>query len=374
MRILLVSNYYPEHVGGIETVSATLAAGYRSRGHEVRWIAGDIRSRPHHGHADDVPIRVWNGIERLGGFPYPLPGPLAAGRIRDEVRWSQAVHLHDCLYAVNLAAFAAARREHRPVLLTQHVAKVPFPNPLVRGLQSVAYASLGRAVLARADQVVFVSAEVRRWFEARVRFRRPPLLIENGIDSELFRPASAAERHAFRGELGANGRQPLLLFVGRFVEKKGVRLLRPLIEATPQWSWLLIGRAGDVDPSGWRLPNLNVLAPLSPARLREHYAAADLLVLPSSGEGFPVAAQEAMACGTPALLSEATAAGVPAVRDSVFTTTLSSEDLHSTTQAALTAIAADDGFRERVAAVARERWFADGMVSRYEEQLEALLH
>jgi len=81
-----------------------------------------------------------------------------------------------------------------------------------------------------------------------------------------------------------------------------------------------------------------------------------------------------MACGTPALLSEATAAGVPAVRDSVFTTTLSGEDLHSTTQAALAAIAADDGFRERVAAVARERWFADGMVSRYEEQLEALLH
>jgi glycosyltransferase involved in cell wall biosynthesis len=372
VRILLVSNYYPEHVGGIETVAASLASGYRMRGHDVRWIAGDIRDRPHHAHTDDVPLRVWNGIEGLG-FPYPLPSPSAVARVRRAVHWSEIVHLHDCLYAANIAVFWAARRGRRPVLLTQHVAEVPYPSALVRGMQSIAYASLGRAVLSRADQVVFVSEQVRRWFATRVHFRKPPLVIENGVDGQMFRPASPAERGTLRGRLEVSAAQPLLLFVGRFVEKKGVRLLRPLIEATPQCAWLMIGRGGDVDPSTWRLPNLRVVAQLSPAQLRDYYAAADLLVLPSSGEGFPVVAQEAMACGTPVLLSEQTAAGMPAIRDVVFTTNLGGENLLSALRDALAAVASNPDLRDRLSALAHERWRPEKVVSSYEEQLEGLL-
>jgi len=372
VRILLVNNYYPEHVGGVETVAASLVGGYRKRGHEVRWIAGDIRSRPHTGDAGDVPVRVWNGIERLG-FPYPLPSPLDAARVRRHIRWAQVAHIHDCLYALSIAAFAAARREHRPVLLTQHVAKVPYRNPLYRGLQSAAYATLGRAVLSRADQVVFESERVRLWFEARVHFRRTPLVIENGIDNDLFEPLTTAERAAVRSRLGANGSRPLLLFVGRFVEKKGVRLLRPLIKATPKCDWLLIGRAGDVDPSTWGLSNLRVLAPVRLAELRNYYGAADLLVLPSSGEGFPVVAQQAMACGTPALLANETAAGLPSIKDLVFASALTEEDLNSTLNQALGAVAADGGLRDRVAMRAHQRWGTDTMVARHEELLEDLL-
>ena len=372
MRILLTSNYYPEHVGGIETVAASLVAGYRRRGHEVRWMAADIRRRLHTANADDVPVRVWNGIERLG-FPYPLPSPLTIARVRKQVAWAEVVHMHDCLYALNVTAFVASRRAHRPVLLTQHVAKVPYPNPVLRGLQSAAYATLGRAVLSRAEQVVFVSDQVRRWFEPRVRFRKPPLLIENGIDADLYLPPPDRERDAFRAGLGVNGSRPLLLFVGRFVEKKGVRLLRPLIESTPSCDWLLIGRAGDVDPSRWRLSNAKLIEPMKPTELRVYYAAADLLVLPSHGEGFPVVAQEAMACGTPALLSETTATGLPAISDVVFTSRLTPEDLHASVLRAVDTVGADAGFRVRVASFARERWRTETMVQRYEEQLEALL-
>lgn len=372
MRILLVNNYYPEHIGGIETVAASLAAGYRARGHQVRWVAGDISSRTHVKAADDFPVRVWNGVEGLG-FPYPLPSPRAAMDMRRHVEWAQVVHLHDCLYALNVATFVAARRMNRPVLLTQHIAKVPYPNVLYRGLQSAAYATIGHLVLRAADQVVFVSDTVRRWFERRVHFRRPPLVIENGIDGAAFQPLSREKRDEVRARIGVNGSRPLLLFVGRFVEKKGVRLLQPLIESTPDCDWLLIGRAGDVDPATWHLPNLRVIPPLRSPDLRNFYAAADLLVLPSYGEGFPVVAQEAMACGTPALLTKVTAAGLPAIADAVFTSGLEPDDLRSALRRTIESVDGRDDLRRRVAEVARERWTAETMVAAYGQQLEALI-
>lgn len=372
MQILLVSNYYPEHVGGVESLAATLAAGYRQHGHQVRWLAGDIRARPHAGHADDVPLRVWNGIERAG-FPYPVPGPGGLVRVSRHVAWSDVVHMHDCLYAANLATFFAARRHRRPLLITQHVAEVPYSNPLLQGLQSVAYSTLGQIVLSGADQVAFETQEVLRWFEGRVRFRRPPILIENGIDTELFRAASDQERRRFRANLGIDGDRPLVLFVGRFVEKKGIQLLRPVVEATRDWSWLFIGRAGDVDPAAWRLPNVRVLSPLSHPALRDHYVAADLLALPSIGEGFPVVAQEAMSCGTPVLLSAQTARGLPAIRELVFTTSREPADLHSALLHAVATVLRDPGWRARVATLARERWASGYYVRAYEMQLQRLM-
>jgi len=319
-----------------------------------------------------MPVPVWNGIERFG-VPYPLPAPAAAFAVHRHVAWADVVHMHDCLYALNVAAFIASRRYHCPVLLTQHVAKIPYSNPILRGVQSASYASLGRAVLSRAEQVVFVSEKVMRWFETRIHFRSPTIVIENGIDADVFQPISEGDRDAIRARLGANGSRPLLLFVGRFVEKKGVRLLRPLIEATPMCDWLLIGRAGDEDPSRWQSSNMKLLAPMKPAELRGYYAAADLLVLPSSGEGFPLVVQESMACGTPALISEKTVAGLPAVRGFAFTTRLTSNDLESSVKDAAEVAVSDPGLRARVASFARERWRADTMVSRYEQQLEGLL-
>lgn len=311
MRIILVTHYFPAHRGGIELVAAEIAKHLAaSHGAAISWHASDCDPPPSIAGVACVPARACNAIERRWGVPYPLWSPAALRQLGKAARAAEAVHLHDCLYLPNLVAYAAARLAGRPVLVTQHVGMVPYRNPALRALLFAAYRVLARVVLGGATQAVFVSDAVRRYFAGFVAFKSPPALVPNGVDLTVFHPVDDARRNALRVELGAGRKTPLLLFVGRFVEKKGLPILRQLAERLPDARWLFAGW-GPLDPERWGLRHVTVLRGRLGAQLAPLYQAADLLVLPSSGEGFPLVVQEAMACGTPALVGTDTAAGCP---------------------------------------------------------------
>ncbi len=302
MRILEISNYFPEHAGGIEFVALNLTTRWRAR-HCVRWMACDVKHRPHAAAPDDIPLPAWNVTEERLGFPYPIPLGDSLFRIFREVRQCDVVHIHDCLYLANGIAFLASRWYRKPLLVTQHVGLVPYAEGYKNLLQRVAYASLGRWILGHAEQVVFISERVKRWFETQVHFHRPPLLLPNGVDRSLFYPATSEERKDLRWKLGISQTEIVLLFVGRFTQKKGLHIIRELAQAYPEWKWILIGR-GEIEPHRWQLANVEILPPVPQATLRQYYLIADALILPSSGEGVPLTLQEALACGLPAIVSE----------------------------------------------------------------------
>ena len=322
-----------------------------------------------------VPARSCNIMERAVGVPYPFWSPAALLRLARAVRSASVVHLHDCLYLPVLAAFAAARfGRRRAVVVTQHIGHVPYHNPILRALHAAANRLLGAWVLGGADQVVFESESVRAYFAQRVRFRSPPLLIENGVDTEVFRPCSAAERRARREQLGIPPDQPLLLFIGRFVEKKGLGVLRELTGRIDRAHWLFAGW-GPMDPTAWGRANVTVRVRPGHDELSALYQAADLLVLPSVGEGFPLSVQEAMACGTPALVGEDTAAGCPQAADALLSERVGGADTAARWGARIEALLAApgelDALRARVAAFARAHWSWERCVERYAVLLRA---
>jgi glycosyltransferase involved in cell wall biosynthesis len=377
MRITLVTHFFPAHGGGVERVAGQLADGLAAQGiAHIDWHASDCDAPPPASPGlTAVPAGSCNIVERAVGVPYPLWSPAALLRLGRAVRSASVVHLHDCLYLPVLAAFAAARfGRRRAVVVTQHIGHVPYRNPILRAAHAAANRLLGAWVLGGADQVVFVSESVRAYFAERVRFRSPPLLIENGVDTGVFRPCSAAERLERRAKLGIPPGKPLLLFTGRFVEKKGLGVLRELTERIPEAHWLFAGW-GPMDPAAWGRANVNVRLRLSHADLVPLYQAADLLVLPSVGEGFPLSVQEAMACGTPALVGEDTAAGCPEAGEALLSERVGGAETATRWAARIRALLAAPGtlesLRPQVAAFARGRWSWEQCVARYAVLLRA---
>ena len=378
MQITLVTHFFPAHRGGVERMAGQLAERLAAQGiAQIDWHASDCDPPPPASPGlTVVPASSCNILERVVGVPYPLWSPAALLRLARAVRSASVVHLHDCLYLPVLAAFAAARfgRRRRAVIVTQHIGHVPYRNPLLRALHAAANRLLGAWVLAGADQVIFESESVRAYFAQRVRFRSPPLLIENGVDTEVFRPCSAAERAERRARLGIPPGKPVVLFIGRFVEKKGLEILRELTGRIGDAHWLFAGW-GPMDPAAWERPNVIVVRSPATAELSALYQAADLLVLPSVGEGFPLSVQEAMACGTPALVGADTAAGCPEAGDVLLSERVGGADTAARWAARIQALLAAPGqlesLRPRVAAFARSRWSWEQCVARYAALLRA---
>ena len=310
VKLLMVTHHFEDRLGGIEIVAERLSRGLAQQGAAVTWLAsaGDAdqtRRAASIERVRRVPVRASAVTERTLGFPYPILSPAAVATIWREVAAADAVILHDSLYMPCVTAFLAAQRHRKPVLIVQHVGLVPYNNPLLRGMMRLANQMLARPLLGRADQAVFVSEITARHF-GDVRFQRPPQLIFNGVDTEVFAPATLAAKHEQRHGFGLPADKPVALFVGRFVEKKGLSVLAQLARQCPQITWAFAGR-GPEDPKRLGLANVHVFDGLAGESLAKLYQASDALVLPSVGEGFPLVIQEALACGLPVVCSVETA-------------------------------------------------------------------
>ena len=312
-RLLVVSPYYASHGGGVEIVAEHVASGLANEGFEVAWAASDCDEPPAPSGVECIPMPSTNAIERRAGVPLPLWTPAALRKLWNAVRSADAVMVHESLYLPSLAACAFARACRKPLLLVQHVGEVPYRNPALRALVRAGNVVAAGLAHAWASRVVFISAVVRDYFGAgHGRLGDKWRLIPNGLATELFRGLAGQDRATGRSNLGLAADRPVVLFVGRFVEKKGLALIRQLASQRPHWQWVFVG-SGPIDPAGWNFAHVRVVGRVAQAQLPAWYRAADLLVLPSVGEGFPLVVQEAMACGLPVAGPTETAHALPGV-------------------------------------------------------------
>jgi glycosyltransferase involved in cell wall biosynthesis len=220
-------------------------------------------------------------------------------------RWDAVYAWEEPYVVAGAEAAALAPRDSAFAFYTFQNIRKAYPPP---------FSWLERFTLARADGWVYSGHSVRAVQEHAPGYRdRPAALGPLGVDVQLFRPDAEAGRRV-RTELGWSEQGPPVIgYVGRFVQEKGLGLLLRALDglATP-WRALFLG-GGALEPELRRFATQQgdrvriVSAPHD--RVPAYMNAIDVLCAPSQTakhwrEQFGRMAIEAFACGVPVVASD----------------------------------------------------------------------
>ncbi len=296
MRIVQVANFVSPTSGGLRTTLRHLAQGYAQHGHRVIQI---------------VPAKADGRVEHPWGTEIQLRGPALAGtgyRFLLDVRRVQreltrlgpdALEVHDRTTLRGLGPWA--RGNGVPALAVSHERLDRWLNqwlPARLPLRGLADRSNG--ALARSFDTVVCTTQ---W--AADEFRRVAagnlVIVPLGVDHEAFSP---------RFEPSDDSDGPLLIMASRLSREKQPEIA---VEAVRELGRRRINArlivAGDgplrrqLEAASQGLPITWLGFVSSRIELADLYRAADFALAPGPVETFGLAALEAMACGTPAVVN-----------------------------------------------------------------------
>lgn len=319
MRILHVIPSLSTRTGGPAGVVLDAAAALREIGVETTIYATDMDAPAAAGDraritADDLPAASRAGV-RL--FPHTAPARLAFSPAMQRELWRAAesfdvVHIHSLYLFPQFAAYRAARNAGVPFVVSPRGTLDPYLRRRSRAVKAIASATWQRGMLRHAARLHVTSEEEGRQI-ADVAADVPRAVIPNGIRCTDY--AALPPGAAFRAKHVSGFDGPLVLYLGRLSEKKGldvlVRAFAGARRTVPDARLAIIGP----DDEGLA-PRLRRLAAaegaaeavtfvglLSGEDKLEALAAADVWALPSHGENFGNAVVEAMAAGRAVAIS-----------------------------------------------------------------------
>lgn len=272
LRVLLTpERFVPDVAGGGEPWLADLTRHLRSRGVDVRVLtSGDPRLTHHEG----------TPTLRLPIHRYRLNFALRqVARLAREVDLIQTFSYNACL-----PSWLAGLTTGRPVVFTSLALFGPIWKEMKGPLLGRAFMRFERLGLSLPyARTVFLSDHTRELGVALGVDRARSRVIEPAIDLEAFTPADEKD--------------DVVLFVGKLEVRKGVGEILAAAAALPRVRFRMLSFGGDPAFRSGAPRNVE-FGDLEPGpALAEAYARARVFVLPTKGEGFPLALVQAMASG-----------------------------------------------------------------------------
>jgi|SRR5437667_747684 len=235
------------------------------------------------------------------------------GRPRITGKLDKSIDLIHLNYAFASLPILLRRSAKSPLLYTVH--GVPQPEIEPELMFKIGYTlekmSL-KYVANRASIVVAISEYVQSLLKKNYGINAQ--VIRNGVDTELFRPLSSAEKRALRSHMGVPEGKKIILFVGRLYPYKDpltlVRSMPKIISEIPSSVFTFIGNGplrkrilSEVVKMGLKdFARLISYLPLS--ELIEWFQVADAYVSTSPTEMLGFSVLEAMSCGVPVVAAD----------------------------------------------------------------------
>lgn len=316
MNIVMATNTYTPHVGGVARSVEAFTSEYRRRGHRVLVVAPEFPHMP--AHERDV-VRI-PAIQNFNGsdFSVVLPVP---GRLREALdRFApEIVHAHHP-YLLGMTALRIARYRNLPLVFTHHTRYeeythyVPLNSPLLKRFVielATRYANL-------CDQVFAPSRSIAELLRSR-GVTTPVAVVPTGVEITRFARGDGA---GLRASLGIPQDAFVVGHVGRLAPEKNLHFLAEAVAAflktEPRARFLVVGKGpSDADirsvfEAEGLAGRLHRAGILQPPRLADAYHAMDVFAFASKSETQGMVLTEAMAAGVAVVALDA-----PGVRDVV---------------------------------------------------------
>jgi glycosyltransferase involved in cell wall biosynthesis len=320
------------------------------------------------------------------GIPYPIPSVSSLPLFVKNVRNCDIVHAHGHPYLSSFLAAKLARFYGKPFVLTQHNTFIDYAN-VFNHVERANDLIVGRETLRLADKVVVVSNATKDYV---LSLGVKPSCVEvllNGVDLDRFKPMVGV-RELMRKKLGVlEDDMRVVLTVRRLVYKNGVDTFidaaRVVVEDMGYRNvlFVVVGKGPDMVSIQRQIVGMglerNILLAgfVSDGDLASYYNMADLFVLPSkSGEGLPLVALEAMACGLPVVATDVGGVGEVLVKS--FGKLIAADDPEAMAEAVVEFISVKDKANNsgnELRAVVEERFSWDRNVARLVEIYEELI-
>lgn len=303
MNICLLGQF-PPHIGGVSSHTYLLAEELTKRGDKVYVLTyphPDIKAHPD--------VKDLNGISVETAFTVNIKGLRglfffisASFKLISMVKKYDidVIHAH-FLIPPGLIAVLVGQITKKKVAVTVHGSDIfiQASNPILRRFI--------RYVLKKADVIAVVDETIgEKISDLQIEGVNDKITVtQNAVDLEKFNPNI---KSSFLQETGLKPQKPVILFVGNLVLQKGLKYLLQAKKQMEHPAQLVIvgyGPLMDELKETVKTDKIeDVLFTGARRDVNQIMPSADMLVLPSTSEGFPITLIEAFASGLPAVATD----------------------------------------------------------------------
>ncbi len=300
MRILMLSDYFPPHLGGgVERVASELCARLVKRGHVVTVVT--FQTVPAPSAENDGALTVyrvpaldltsWLGLQQMASMSILSSAARYIHSFKPDI-----VHAHNLFFRTSETAALLKIIFNVPLVTTLHLGRLEDGSKLLKRLVRLYELTMGSFIVRRSNHLIAVSDAVAQHAGSLRDGSTPVTVIPNGVDAELFHPI------ADRNLVG-----PTVLFTGRLIPNKGpetlINAIPEVLTRHPQARFLFAGEGPLRGRLEQRVSQLGVGPAVEFLGLRQDVPElmrnAALFVRPSTLEGMPLTVLEAMASAIP---------------------------------------------------------------------------